>query len=121
MAMLKMTKTIVRNLMGNTATRVYPLEKRAYFTNTRGKISIEGDGCIFCGICQKKCPTGAIEIDKGEKRWAIDPFACVNCNVCVDACPKKVLSMHNGYTAPACMKMREEYVDARVFHHAANN
>ncbi|MGI6684074.1 MAG: 4Fe-4S dicluster domain-containing protein [Bacillota bacterium] len=121
MAFLKMTRTIVNNLVGKPATRVYPVEKRASFPHTRGKISIMVEGCIFCGLCQRKCPSGAIEINKGEKRWTIDPFSCVNCNVCVDTCPKKVLLMNNGYTTPACMKVREEYVDARVFDNAANN
>ncbi|MEG1929688.1 MAG: 4Fe-4S binding protein [Anaerovorax sp.] len=56
-----------------------------------GEIKCDLDTCIFCGICQKKCPSEAIQVVRKDKTWTIDKGACVLCNVCVEACPKKCL------------------------------
>ena len=52
-----------------------------------------GDDCVFCTLCAKKCPAGAITVDRAEKKWEIDRDACVKCGVCIQACPKKTLKM----------------------------
>lgn len=56
-----------------------------------GEIKCDLEVCIYCGICQKKCPSEAIKVDRAEKSWVIDKDACVLCNICIDACPKKCL------------------------------
>lgn len=42
------------------------------------------NGCISCGICEKKCPVGCI--DSKEKR--VDGDRCVLCFSCQAACPR---------------------------------
>ncbi|GHU49092.1 hypothetical protein FACS1894127_1390 [Clostridia bacterium] len=60
------------------------------------------DTCIFCGICQKKCPQSALSVSRakknkdtgeleGENSWKVDMEACIRCGICLDACPKKSL------------------------------
>ena len=51
------------------------------------------DSCVYCTLCAKKCPEGAIEVDRAEKKWAVDDEKCIRCGICVDACPKKSLSI----------------------------
>ncbi|MEG2199590.1 MAG: 4Fe-4S binding protein [Anaerovorax sp.] len=91
MAMFKMGRMVMRSLFKKPATLMYPVVPREYFAGTRGHISIDENSCILCGICQKKCPSEAIQVVRKDKTWTIDKGACVLCNVCVEACPKKCL------------------------------
>lgn len=45
-------------------------------------------GCIKCGLCQKTCPTAAINDD-----FIGDPAACIQCMKCVRICPVKCRQM----------------------------
>ena len=49
--------------------------------------------CVYCTLCAKKCPVGAITVDRAEKTWEIDRSVCVKCGQCVKNCPKKALTM----------------------------
>ena len=100
MAHLTIAKVIARSALSKYATRLYPFEKRETYAATRGHVDNDIDVCIFCSICQKKCPTHAITVDKAGKVWNIDRMKCIQCGACVDACPKKCLTMANAY-APA--------------------
>jgi len=90
--MFKMMVNVFKNLFSKPATRMYPFVKREPFADSRGHIEgCDIDKCIFCGICQRKCPADAIIVNKAEKSWEIDQFRCVICNACVDTCPKKCI------------------------------
>jgi ech hydrogenase subunit F len=71
---------------------------------TKGHVSNEIKDCIFCGICEKRCPTHAITVSKEDESWTIDNFACIQCISCVRSCPKKCLVMEPDYTKPAAEK-----------------
>jgi ech hydrogenase subunit F len=90
----------MKNLFKKPSTRLYPVQKRQCFSAARGHISIDGQTCIFCGICQKKCPTEAISVARKEKTWEIERLRCIACGCCVDACPKDSLSMKDSYSSP---------------------
>lgn len=107
-----MAKTVLKSLFRRPVTRKYPFAPRQYYKNTRGKINIEIRQCIFCGICQKKCPTAAIKVDKEQKSWEIDRMRCIACGYCVEVCPKKCLSMHNQYTPAKSSKQKDKYQNA---------
>ena len=49
--------------------------------------------CVYCTICAKKCPAGALTVDRANKTWELDEDACVGCGTCSDACPKKAILM----------------------------
>jgi len=102
-----MLKIILKNLFQKAPTRMYPIEKREPFAATRGHVDNDIDQCIYCGICQKKCPAGAIAVDRAEKSWVIDPLRCVACNYCVEVCPKKCLSMEKNYITPMTCTWRK--------------
>ena len=86
----------MKNLLTKPATRLYPIQKRQYPPSTRGHIEINGETCIFCGICQKKCPTDAINVARKERTWEIERLRCIACGCCVDACPNRALVYKEG-------------------------
>jgi len=66
--------------------------------------------CTLCGICAKKCPTGAISM---TEKIAVDADVCVGCGTCEGACPKKAVQIRDGKSVicdtcdgdPACVKI----------------
>ncbi len=46
------------------------------------------DECTDCGICQKRCPQGAIPDDP----FATDTSECIACQTCVRVCPTNAVS-----------------------------
>ncbi len=108
MSILSMSKTLFKNLFHGPYTTLYPIKPKENFERTRGKIEIEIEDCIFCGMCQRRCPTGAIKVDKAQATWSIERFQCIQCNYCGEVCPKKCLKMDNNYTSPSYSKIRDE-------------
>ena len=88
---------------------MYPVVPREWEERTRGSVSIDGDNCIACGMCERACPTNAIAIDKAEGKWVIERMQCIQCSACVDCCPKKCLTMENLYTIPDVVKVVDEF------------
>lgn len=109
MSIISFSRTVLHNLFSKPATRNYPQVPREYPLRTRGQIGIDIDACIFCGICMKKCPTGAIAVVRETKNWSINRFGCIQCGECVGVCPKKCLTMLQTYAAPNATKTRENF------------
>ena len=107
MSLLTFTKTELRNLFSKPATRLYPQQPREYPERTRGHIENDIDACIFCGLCSRRCPTGAITVDRAARTWSIRRFSCIQCGYCVEGCPKKCLSMNQSYTQPGAEKTED--------------
>lgn len=110
MSILKMSKTLLKNLVHGPYTVDYPLKKKETYERTRGSIDISIQDCIFCGLCSRRCPTGAIHVEKAKSEWSIERMRCVQCGYCTDVCPKKCLTMENQYTMPSGEKIRDEHV-----------
>jgi ech hydrogenase subunit F len=110
MRIVTFVNTELHNLFSKPATRNYPAQPREYPQRTRGHIENDLDLCIFCGICSKKCPTGAITVDRAAKSWSISPFSCIQCGFCTEGCPKKCLSMRQTYTQPGDNKKTDTFI-----------
>lgn len=100
----------VKNLFSRPATSKYPFEPREYPQRSRGHIEVVIDECIFCGSCQRKCPSDAITVDRSKHMWSINRMGCVQCGYCVDNCPKNCLNILPGYTSPTLSKTVDEYI-----------
>lgn len=74
-------------------TTLYPFEEKPAPVGLKGTVSLKPQTCILCGICSKKCPCSAIEVDKKARTWTINHFRCVQCGSCILECPKKCLEM----------------------------
>ena len=49
--------------------------------------------CVYCTLCAKKCPAGALTVDRKEKIWKLDEDKCIGCGTCHEVCPKKAIVM----------------------------
>jgi len=106
---MKFAGFALKNLFSKPATYGYPFVKKEYKERYRGKIVIDIDDCLFCGLCSRKCPSGAITVDRNARTWSIERMGCVQCANCVEGCPKNCLHTENAYTDPAAEKVVDTY------------
>lgn len=58
-----------------------------------GKPVCDSSKCVFCTLCAKKCPQGALEVDRANKTWKCNYDECIACCACAAACPKKAIEL----------------------------
>ncbi len=109
MTIMNFTGRVLKNLFSRPATTKYPAKPKKYFERTRGHIRIDIDECIFCGMCERRCPVRIIKVDRGNKNWQIERLSCIQCGECVSVCPKKCLYMENKYAAPGPHKREDHF------------
>lgn len=107
MGSFKLGKMTIGGLFKKPETLLYPVQTKTPPPGLKGHVANDVDDCILCGICMKRCPCGAITVDKPARTWSINRFRCVQCGSCVRECPKSCLSMEPTYTPPAA----EKYID----------
>ncbi len=56
---------------------------------------IDPELCTGCGICEERCPTGAIRLG-AEGKAERDEAACFGCGVCARFCPDGAISLKEG-------------------------
>ncbi|MCD6334956.1 MAG: 4Fe-4S binding protein, partial [Candidatus Latescibacteria bacterium] len=49
-------------------------------------VYVDKDRCTGCGVCQRYCPVGAIQLVQGVA--VVDSMKCTECGACVEACPR---------------------------------
>lgn len=87
------------NLFKKPQTIDYPVTPLVKDKDYRGLIEYGEESCIYCMMCEKACPPGAIlfvktdtpsENEKNKKglEYNYNPYLCIYCGECVRACPK---------------------------------
>ncbi len=104
------TKTVLKNLVSKPVTTSYPFEPAVYPERSRGHVDIDIENCVFCGLCSKMCPSGAITVDRATTTWTINRFDCIQCGYCTEKCGKKCLHILPGYQEPMPEKAVAVYV-----------
>ena len=116
-----MIPTVLKNLFGGPATRLYPITVPRLSKMPEARLPSTTSKCTLCGACALRCPADAISIDKEKKTLNFHPARCIVCEVCVIGCPsdaidlgskwrtpfyKKPVEVHEGRqkTGPPCLK-----------------
>lgn len=90
-----MIREVLRSAMHRPVTIRYPFVKAQVPKRFRGKLAFNPASCIGCKICERDCPSAAINIRKvADKKFEceVDLARCIYCGQCVDSCPKKSLA-----------------------------
>lgn len=71
---------------------------RAKFTRGLNTISpssyvarVKEDDCAGCGICEERCPVGAVKVSGGTAM--VDFEACIGCGVCTPTCQEEAIRL----------------------------
>ncbi len=89
---------IFQSLFKRPVTEKYPFERHPAPDRLRGKLTWNPEKCTGCCLCNKDCPSNAIElivIDKKAKRFVMEYHAdrCTYCAQCVQNCRFECLGM----------------------------
>ncbi len=109
MPYFEMSRLALKWAVTRPVTSRYPFEPRQPLAGSRGALVFTKDQCVYCTVCAKKCPTGALAVNRSQKRWTIDRLLCIACGYCVETCPKHCLELSEAHNAPAVTKDREVY------------
>jgi len=116
MRSMSMIPTVLKNLFSKPATRLYPSEPAPIPENERGRVVYDMSKCIFCGLCEKRCPTNAIMMDRQNKRQSVSRAKCIACGVCIESCPTDAIEMRPEYAPPSTAPEIHVY-DAKLTPH----
>ena len=109
MGYFEMSKLALKWALSKPPTTRYPFAPRNPIAGSRGRLVFTKDNCVYCTVCAKKCPTGALVVNRAQKKWIIDRLRCINCGCCVEICPKKSLAMEEAHAATAVTRDREVF------------
>jgi formate hydrogenlyase subunit 6/NADH:ubiquinone oxidoreductase subunit I len=112
MSYFEMTGMALKWALRKPFTCQYPFAPRDLVPGTRGGLTFNAGSCVYCTVCAKKCPTGALVVNRAQKKWGIDRLLCISCGYCVEVCPKKSLAFEANHAAPTITK-DYEYFPAR--------
>ena len=97
--------------MGADETRhdAVPFEARRAIAGSRGQLIFTKDNCVYCTACAKKCPAGALAVNRAQKKLVLDRLRCIACGYCVEVCPKNSFSLSTNHGAPTITKDTETH------------
>jgi len=90
---------VITSLFQKPCTREYPFEEIEVPEGFRGKMSLDFGRCISCSLCNRNCPSGAIElVEVSEKKVPLFHFdTCIFCYLCVEVCPRDAILPSNTF------------------------
>ncbi len=97
---LKGIQVTIENLFKRALTIRYPHQKIEAAERFRGEHSFDISKCKSCGLCERICPSRAIEMIeiKGKKYPKIDMGKCSFCGLCTEICPFGALKLTKNFS-----------------------
>ncbi len=99
--MAKFLKVLAQNLRKGPSTDPFPLGETFTPANFRGKVTLNAERCMGCGICRHVCAAGAINIsvrsDQSGYDFSVWHNSCCLCAQCRHFCPTKAITLSNDW------------------------
>ena len=87
---------LLNNVVSGPCTDPFPFGETYSPKTIRGRVRIDPDLCMGCGMCRHSCVAGAINIQKHKgKGWTITVWqdSCSLCASCVTYCPMHAVTI----------------------------
>ncbi len=106
----RLLREVIVSLFKRPSTKEYPFEKLEVPETLRGKMHVDFDKCISCGLCSRNCPSKAIELVEvsGKKAPCFHFDTCVFCYLCVEVCPRNAILPSNAFELATMKKSNLE-------------
>lgn len=80
-------------------TQEYPAVRVEVAAGFRGRHILDPEKCISCGLCERDCPSKAIELVEvsGDKMPMFCLDRCIFCYQCVESCPRNAIQMSTDF------------------------
>ena len=90
---------LLKTAIKRPVTRLYPFEKRKPVEGLRGKHVWNPETCIGCGLCERECPSFAIEMIGKGMTAGLDVYLdrCMFCGICEEVCPRDAIKLTDEY------------------------
>ena len=99
--MIKFLKVLVDNVVKGPSTDPFPLGETFTPERFRGKVTIDPELCMGCGMCRHVCAAGAINItvrsDSSGYDISVWHNSCCLCASCRQFCPTKAITLSNDW------------------------
>ena len=109
MPYFQMSRLALKWALTKPPTTRYPFAPRRPIAGSRGQLVFTRDNCVYCTVCAKRCPTGALKVDRARKTLTLERLRCISCSCCVEICPKDSLSLSTGHGSPATTREIETF------------
>ncbi len=67
--------------------------------------------CNRCGLCEKQCPTGAIDLTRKDP---VDKNRCITCMHCVSICPQQAVKLNPLLVKVAAFTMKKVFAERKT-------
>ena len=87
---------LLNNVISGPSTDPFPFGETFSPKTIRGRVRIDPDLCMGCGMCRHSCVAGAINIQKHKgKGWTITVWqdSCCLCASCLTYCPMHAVTI----------------------------
>ena len=99
--MLQFLKVLARNVLQGPSTEAFPYAEAPTPQRFRGRVTMDPQKCVGCGICRHVCAGRAIHIQPREDGsgydFAIWHNSCALCGMCRHFCPTRAVTMTNDW------------------------
>jgi len=94
-----MIKDIASSIFKKPFTREYPAVRVEVPEGFRGRHILDPEKCISCGLCERDCPSKAIELVEvsGKRMPMFYLDRCIFCYQCVESCPRDAIRLSKAF------------------------
>jgi formate hydrogenlyase subunit 6/NADH:ubiquinone oxidoreductase subunit I len=103
-------------------TREYPAVKIEVPEGYRGRHTFDPEKCISCGLCERDCPSKAIELVEvsGKRLPTFYLDRCIFCYQCTESCPREAIKLSTNFEMATTDKKDllvspEEFISQKMF------